>query len=209
MPGERPAPGAAEDPRRRPREQGLYRVAGDHRRGRDATVGAHDVQLGGEPLLAETAFKPGDIVTQPRPDKGVEQRGGESLEFAELRRHLGRAADEDFGRLLAHDVARARLVRRVEVGEQEADGYRLDTVVAQRASGLAHPRLVERDQHVAAWRNEALRHRSAVPPAGQRPVLPWHLLADRIMLRPLVAPDMDDIAIALRGDHPGDCAVML
>ena len=167
------------------------------------------MEVGGEAFLAEARFQPGDVVAQPRPDKGVEQRRGKALEFAELRCHLGRGADKALGRLLANDVASPRLVRRVEVGEQEADRDRLDAIVAQRSRRLSHPHLIERYQHLALGRNETLRHRPAVAPAGQRPVLPRHFLADRIMLRPLVAPDMDDVAIAFGGDHSGDGAIVL
>ena len=46
--GQRAAPGAAEDARSRPREQGQHRALRDGRRGRDAAIGAHHVQIGGE-----------------------------------------------------------------------------------------------------------------------------------------------------------------
>src|ERR1700716_1139650 len=49
--------------------------------------------------------------TQARPDEGVEQSRGKALELAELRRHLGRGADEAIGELLARDVARPLLMR--------------------------------------------------------------------------------------------------
>ena len=208
MSRQRAAPGAAEDPGGRSREQRLHRVAGDRRGGRDPAIRAHDVQIGGEALLAEARLEPGDIIAQPRPDEGVEQCRGEPLKLAELRRHLGRGADETVGRLFAHDVARPHLMRRIEVGEQKAYRDRLDPLGAQRARRLAHARLVERHQDIAARRHQPLRHGTAVAPPHQRPILPRYFLADRIMLRALVAPDMDDVAIARGGDHPGHGAVI-
>src|SRR5436853_90266 len=105
-------------------------------------------------------------------------------------------------------ISRPHLMSRVQVGEQKADRDRLDALAAQRAGRLAHARLVERDQDVATRWNEALRHGTAVAPPHQRAILPRHLLADRIMLRALMASDVDDVAIAGGSDHPGYGAVI-
>ena len=167
------------------------------------------MQIGGEAFVAEAARQPRHVVAQPRPDEGVEQSRGKALELAELRRHLGRGADEAIGELLAHDVARPLLMRCVQVREQEADRYRLDTGGAKRSRRLAHRSLVERNQYLAARRRQALGDREAMPAPDQRPILPGNFLADRIMLRTLVASDVDDIAIAGSRDHAGDRPVML
>ena len=98
---------------------------------------------------------------------------------------------------------------RVQIGEQEADRDRLDASGAQEASGLAHRRFVERNQFVPSWRREPLGDRQAMAALDQRPILPRNFLADRIMLRPLMASDVDDIAIPGRGDHAGHRPVML
>src|SRR6516164_1529827 len=45
-------------------------------------------------------------------------------------------------------------------------------------------------------------------PSNERPILPWNFLADRIMLRSLMTPDMDDIAIAGGCDHAGHGTVV-
>ena len=97
------------------------------------------------------------------PDLRADERGnrgrGEALELAELRRHRGRGGDEHAGQLVFQDGARPLLVRRVEVGEQEADGDRLDALVLELARRLAYVVLIERHQHLAPGRHQALRDR--------------------------------------------------
>ena len=53
-----------------------------------------------------------------------------------------------------------------------------------------------------------LGHREAVAAAHEGPVLPGDLLPDRVVLGPLVTSDVDDVAIALAGDHPGAGALV-
>ena len=84
-----------------------------------------------------------------------------------------------------------------------------DARFLELAHRLADAFLVERLQHLAARRHQPLRHRLAMPALDQRPALPRDVLHDRVVLRPLVAADMQDIAIAAGGDHAGDGAVVL
>src|SRR5207248_6473417 len=57
--------------------------------------------------------------------------------------------------------------------------------------------------------HQPLLYRLAMPPFDQRAVLPGYVLHDRVVLRPLVASDMQDVAIATGGDHAGNRSVML
>jgi hypothetical protein len=100
-------------------------------------------------------------------------------------------------------------VRRVEIRKEKADGDRLHAFFLELAHGLADLGLVERVQHLALGRHQPLRHRLAVAALDQRPILPGDVLHDRVMLRPLVAADVKDVAVAAGGDQAGDGALML
>ncbi len=206
---ERARPVAADHARRRAREQGEHRPLGHHGGRRHAAVGGHDAQVGLEARRLDLRFEARDVVAHLGTDEGVHRRRGEALELAELRRHRGGGGGEALGIVLAHDRHGARLVRRVEIGEQEADGDGLHARFLELAHGLAHAFLVERLQHLALGRHQPLRHRLAMAALDQRPVLPGDVLHDRVVLRPLVAADVQDIAIAAGRDHAGHGAVVL
>ena len=202
-------PGAAQHAGGRPRHEGDDRHVRHHRRRRDAAVGAHDVEVAGDPGLLQPALEAAHVIAHLGADEGVHRRRGEALELAELRRHTGRGGDEGLRPFLQHDGARALLVAGVDVGEEEADGDRLHALLAQRPRSLAHALLVQRLQHLALRRHPPLAHGHAVAPAHQRARLPGDVLHDRVVLRALVAADMDDVAVAGRGDHAGHGAVVL
>ena len=202
-------PGAAQHAGGRPGHEGDDRHVRHHRRRRDAAVGAHDVEVAGNAGLLQPALEAAHIVAHLGADEGVHRRRGEALELAELRRDAGRRGDEGLGPFLQHDRACALLMRRVEVGEEEADRDRLHPLLAQRTRGLAHALLVQRLQHGAPGRHPPLAHAEPMPPTHQRARLPRDVLHDRVVLRPLVAADMDDVAVAGGGDHAGLGAVVL
>ena len=108
----------------------------------------------------------------------------------------------------AHDGRGPLLVGRVDPGEQEAHRDRLHPLVTEPAGGAPHRLLVERNEDFAGRRSDALGHREPVPPAHERPVLPRDFLPDRVVLGPLVAADVDDVAVARARDHPGPRAVV-
>src|SRR3979490_1983495 len=60
-----------------------------------------------------------------------------------------------------------------------------------------------------AWRTPSSSSGCSTSPRGARPAVPRDVLHDRVVLRPLVAADMQDVAIATGGDHAGDGAVVL
>ena len=86
---------------------------------------------------------------------------------------------------------------------QEADRDRLDAGLLQRAHALAHLGVVELDQHVAVRNCDPLLDRQAVAALDERPRLPRQLLLEREVERLLVPGDVDDVAEAVRRDHPG------
>ena len=105
--------------------------------------------------------------------------------------------------LLEHDLLDPLLVRRVQVRVQEADRDRLDACLLQRPHSLAHLCVVELDQHVAVGDGDPLLHGQAVAALDERPRLPRQLLLEREVERLLVPRDVDDVAEAVRRDHPG------
>ena len=57
-------------------------------------------------------------------------------------------------------------------------------------------------------RNESLRHALAIAAAYQGTILPGNLLLDGVVLRPLVATDVENVAVALGGNHAGSRALI-
>ena len=86
---------------------------------------------------------------------------------------------------------------------QQADRDRLDAGLLQRPHALAHLVVVELDQHVAVRDGDPLLHRQPVAALDERPRLPRQLLLEREVERLLVPGDVDDVAEAVRRDHPG------
>ena len=109
-----------------------------------------------QPGVAQRTFEAADVAAHLRSDERAQRRGGEPLELAELRRDRRRRRDEHPGQFaFAGSALRAFLVRRIEVGEQEADRDRFDPCSAFEARrGREHAGFVERLQLFAARRDE-------------------------------------------------------
>jgi hypothetical protein len=142
------------------------------------------------------------------PTNGVQRDGGEALVLAVLGQDLGRHREERLRKLLADDLRHAALVRVVEEREQEADGDSLDARGLELADLLARDALVERDEHLAVAR-DPLGHGQPVAAAGERIALPGEVLVVGEVQRLLVPRDVEDVAVALRGEHPDLRAVVL
>ena len=207
-PGELARPSPAEHPGRRPREQGDDRALGDRAHRGHAAVGAHDVELRRDPRFLHASADPAHVVAHPRPDERIHRGGGEPLELPELGRYGGGCGHETVRMLLAHDGCRPLLVGRIDPGEQEAHRDRLHAFAPEPARRVPHRLFVERSEDLARRRGDAFGHREAVPAAHERPVLPRDLLPDGVVLGPLVTADVDDVAVALAGDHAGASAVV-
>ena len=174
----------------------------------DAAVGGHHAQFATDLVVAQAVVEPLDVLPDLGSDERVQRGRGEALELAKLRRHEGRGRDESVRHHLLDDRLGALLVLRVEVGEQEADGDRLDALRLQFHRGLAHGGLVQRHDLLAGRRDQPPRDGLAVAALDQRTALPGQFLHDRIVLDALVAGDVDDVAEALIGDETGLCALV-
>ena len=90
---------------------------------------------------------------------------------------------------------------RIEIGKQETHRDGLHALVSQVAGRAAHLLLVEGHQHVPLRRDQAFGHHFAVAALDQRAVLPGDFLENRVMLRALMASDVDDVAVSLGRHH--------
>ena len=167
------------------------------------------MQLPRHALAGERARQPLEIAARRRSDERVHARGREALELAELREDVGARRDERARDLFRDDLGGAPLVLRVEVGEEEADRDRLDARLFQRAGGGANLGFVQRLQHVPGRWRDPFRDDLAVAALDERPGLPGNVLHDRVVLRPLVAADVNDVAEALCRQHSGLGAAVL
>ena len=167
------------------------------------------MEVRAQALGRDLARQPLDVAPHLGADEGVHGRGGETLELPELGRDRRRAGDETAGQLFLQDIARTLLVLRVQVGEQEAHRHRFHPGIPQRAGGSPYLVLVQRDQHLAPRRGQALGHPDPVTAPNQGAVLPGDLLADGVVLGSLVAPDVEDVAVVPGGDHAGAGTVVL
>nr|WP_228430456.1 hypothetical protein [Baekduia soli] len=199
---------AGDDPGGGPRQQDVDRVGGRLVDGRHAAVGLHDVDRAPHARLAPPGLEALEVAAHLRLDVGVGRRRREALELAELGDDLVREGDLGVGMVLGDELAGAQLVARVQEGEQEADADRLHAPVLELEDRLDRARLVERDRDLARG-HDALGDRLAVLALHQRPALVGDVLHEREVVRPLVAADVDDVAEALRRQHPGAPAVVL
>ena len=94
----------------------------------------------------------------------------------------------------------------VAVEERDHDGG--DALLGELRGGRAHPVLVEGCDDLTGG-VDALAHDLAVPAPDERLVLPGDLLPDRVVQRPLVAGDVQDVAEPGGGDQAGHGAVPL
>ena len=185
------------------------RLLGSRLDARDAAVGHHDAEPAADALLLDRAREPLQVAAGLRPDERVHARGREALELAELREDVGARSHERAGNLLGDDLRGPALVLGVEVGEEEADRDRLDAVLSELACDSPHVLLVERLEDLARRRHDPLDDDLPMAPLDERPRLPGDVLHDRVVLRALVAADVDDVAKAARRHEPGHRAVVL
>ena len=169
---------------------------------RHAARGLHQLHAVAEARLAHRVVEARHVARHLRPDVGVEGDGREALELAVQRQHLVRDREVGLRELLEQDLLHALLVRRVQVAVQEADRDGFDARGLELADALAHLVLVERDEHLAVRHRHALLHRQPVAALDERPRLPGQLLLEREVERLLVTGDVEDVAHALRRDHP-------
>ena len=167
------------------------------------------MQLALDALRGERTREPVEVLGCRRTDEGAHRGGGEALELAELREDVGACRHERTGHLFPNDRRRTALVIRIQVREEKADGHGLDAVLAQFSCRGANLILVERREDLSGGRHDSLGDDLAVAASHERPSLPGDVLQHRVVERPLVPADVDDVTEAARGDHSGDRALVL
>ena len=146
------------------------------------------------PLARQLALESRQVAAHDRRRVGVDDRGGRPLVLAPLSGDPVRERDRDVVELLEQDLLGAKLVGRVQVGEQEADGDGAESLLPHAPRGRADGVLVERLQLLAG----------GVQPAGDLDdVAARHerrrlAVVDVVQARAVAAGDVVDVARALR-----------
>ena len=83
----------------------------------------------------------------------------------------------------------------------KAHADRLDASLAEQGAGIADFRFVHSHGDFAQRRQNAFGDGDAVAPFDQRVRLPRHIEMQGKVMRPLVAPDVQNVAKAARGDQ--------
>ena len=200
------APG--DDARRGAGQQEVHGVVGGLADLGDAAVGLHDEDRAGDAGVAPALGEAVEVPARLRLEIGVRGGGREALELAELGDDLVRQGDLGVRVVLGDELTGAQLVARVQEREEEADADRLDACRLELEDRLDAALLVERRGDLAR-RDHALGHRLAVLALDERPALERDVLHQREVVRPLMAPDVDDVPEALGREHPRAPAVVL
>ena len=147
-----------------------------------------------------------DVGADPRRHVRVDEGRGGALEFGCPREHLVRQRDvRDVGELLEDQLAGAPLVVGVDEAEEEAHGDRFHAELLQPPHAAAHRRFVEGEDDVAL-EVAALRDGDAGPPPCDR----YGRRRGRVPnLLLVVPPELDLVAVPLRGEEPGGGAAHL
>ncbi len=158
-------------------------------------------------LFLQTAAEVLDVTLHLGADEGVDAGGGEPLKLAELGKDTGTGGNEGLGEKVLGQFRDAVFVTGVEVGVEEADRDRLHASGFEFQNGGAGSVFVQGSQHFTPW-VEPFGDDFAIAPFHQRACLPGNILHDGVVLRALVATNVDDVAIALGGDHAGASTVV-
>jgi hypothetical protein len=84
----------------------------------------------------------------------------------------------------------------MEIRKQEADSNSLHSRGFELAGDSTHRGFVQRQQHFTKWWYQPFWYHLAVSSADERPILPRDLLHNRVMLRLLVASNVNNVPIA-------------
>ena len=201
--GELRAPDAAQRTAGGARHQQADRLLDRRTHARDAACRLHQQEFPAEAGGLERVGELRQIVRDLGPDERVQRGRREPLVFAKLRQHLRAQRDVHPRIFLLDDPLHDLFVRGIEEREQEADRDGLDAVLLELSDRAPDFVLVDRMQHFAVRRDQALLDRQAMTPLDHRIFLPGNVLRDAEIQRPLVATDMDDVAEALGGHHAG------
>jgi hypothetical protein len=165
--------------------------------GRHAAVGQDDEERAGVVRLRQAPGEVRQVLGDRRADIGVDHRGRGALKFLDLGQNLARQGDEDARQLVLEHAPRFRLVGRVAVGVQVADGDGLDAIHLQ-----GRHRLVERVP--VEWRQDRAVDLHSLPDA--EPALAGHeglrrREAEVVALVLQALAHLQHVAMALRGEE--------
>ena len=175
--------------------------AGHRLRGGDAAAGLHDEEPPAVVERPERLLEAPEVVAHRGHHVRVDDGRRGPLVLADDGRDLRREADRGPGRLLADDLGGAPLVRRVDVGVQEADGDRRDPVPAETPDGLAQAGLVERHEHLAV-EGHPLGHLPDPRAGDQRGGLLDEEIVELVALLPADDQDVAEAPGRQEGDVP-------
>ena len=187
--GERPAAGAGqEQPHRLPRR---------HPGGADAAIGLHQQQPRRQRTFLHALLQAGEVAPHHRHQQCIQHGGRAALVFADLRTHLGGQAERQVRELGADAPGQQRLMRRVDMGVEQADRHRLGLQRTQPLQHRRHRGLVQRRLH-AAVAAQPFRHAEAPVARHQRGL---HLLLQPVDVAAGVAADLQHVLEARRGQQ--------
>ena len=109
---------------RRPREQKPDRLARGGASAAHAAVRLHEQEMGGETLGVDAPRELIDVTCHHRHQQRVEDRGGRALIFADLRAQFARTTDFQGRKSPREVLGHVHLMLGIEIGIEQADGYR-------------------------------------------------------------------------------------
>ena len=196
---------AATTPGGRPGEHRAHRQAGRGVETDHPAVRLRQMRRGTQPTRGQPGAQPLDVAAHHRAQIGVDHRRAHALVLTEFRRDLVRGRDERIRQHLMHDRAGPPLVLGAQERIQEADRHRLHPDLAQRLGRRAQPGFVQRVLHRAVVAHP-LRHAEPQVPADQRRRF---VGLGIVKVRPLLPPDLQQIAEPVSGKKPGAHATQL
>ena len=120
------------------------------------------------PASRQRDWQPAEIVLDHRPDRGIGDGGGESLELLDLRQHVEGGGHVGAGQPRRDRLGRRLLVCRIAPGVQEADRDAPGTSASRsKSDGSVQRGRIERHLHRPVGAH-ALRHRQAQAARHQR-----------------------------------------
>ena len=184
------------------RRAGLDQAHREAARGRDvahAAVRLHDEQgpldaEGAQALLEALEVAPGEAL-----HVDVGERGRGAVVLADLGHHLAGQRAADLGRVRAQQLADRLLVRRIAVAVQQAHRDRLDALRMQRSDQAQH--LIRVEPHLDGAVGEHALVQLEAQTARRERGRPFHEQIVHVVA--VLAPDLDRVAKAARGDQRG------
>ena len=180
------------------RGQRAHRIPARLARRSDPTVRLQDFRRN-DAERAGGGLEVGEVARHDRSQRGIENRGAETLVLAKLRQHLVRCAHEGFREGESHRCGDARLVRGIAIGVQEADGHGFHPLAAELLDHRPDRGLLRR--HVIASEQVG----ALLDLAAQTAWNGWRRFrdADVVVVGLALAADLENVAHAVAGNQRG------